>query len=369
MISEIKDNKYEVGTQVFSFTDENRNEVLGDATGKRKIAVRIYYPTDKVSAEELEKSAYVSDNKWNCLRKMYYIPKSVKKAEDVSIYENAPMIEERFPLVLFNHGYGSYIEANTYLCMEIASRGYIVASIGHPYESLCTEYEDGTWAPYDKRINKKMYCKGAVRAVFAQLKLSKKKGSTEDLYEGFVQFEKEHTPFIIERLTEWGKDSLAALEQVKIRFENYLDLTKGVAATGHSLGGATAYYLCQHSDLITCGLNIDGALFGDYEGMTLNKPFFQIACRDNWSIESIVLLNRKAPVYWTVFENMKHIGFTDVKFFMKMKMLVGKMDPMKLHNNLTQCHIFFLDKYLKGLDVDDIKIEDDEISFGVETDI
>ncbi len=365
MIPQILNRKYEIGTKIFSFTDDSRNEVLGEGTGKRKITVRLFYPVTMSSIEGAKKAPYVSENKWECLRKMYHMPKSAGVVNEVDIYENVPMIEEKFPLVLYNHGYSGYIEANTFLCMEIVSRGYIVASIGHSYEGLCTEYDDGSFVPFDKKINKMMYQKGAFRAILAQLKLLKKKGSIEEIYKDFLMFEKEHTPYIVGRLKEWSADTLCALKIVKERFADNIDLTNGVAATGHSMGGALAYYLCQTSNEISCGLNIDGGLFGDYREMTLTKPFFQISCKENWNVESAVLLHRKALVYCAIFDNMKHIGFTDAKFFIPVKMIVGKMDAMKMHNYLTKCHIFFLDKYLKGLDVKKIESDDNEIKIDI----
>lgn len=362
MIPQINNKKYEIGTTVFSFADDSRKELLGQGTGKRKITVRLYYPVMSSNIEGMKKAPYVSKNKWECLCKMYHLPKSSSIVNEVDIYENAPMIEgKKFPLVLYNHGYSGYIEANTYLCMEIVSRGYIVASIGHSNEGLCTEYDDGSFVPFDKKINKMMYQKGAIRAMLAQSKLLKKKGSVEEIYKEFLKFENEHTPYIVGRLKEWSADTLCALRKVKEKYADNIDLTNGVAATGHSMGGALAYYLCQTSDEISCGLNIDGALFGDYREMTLTKPFFQISCKENWNVESAVLLQRKAPVYCAIFDNMKHIGYTDAKFFIPIKMIVGKMDAMKMHNYLTKCHIFFLDKYLKKLDVKQIESDDNEI--------
>ena len=365
MIPQIINKKYEVGTKVISFTDDSRNEVLGEGNEKRRITVRLYYPVTTDSARGAKKAPYVSENKWECLRKTYHVPKSADVANEVDVYENVPMMEEKFPLVLYNHGYNGYIEANTFLCMEIVSRGYIVASIGHSYEGLCTEYEDGSFAAYDQKINKMMYQKGAIPAILAQLRLRKKKGSIEEIYHDFLRFQKEHTPYIVDRLKEWSADTLCALRIVKERFADYLDLTNGVAATGHSMGGAVAYYLCQTSGEISCGLNIDGGLFGDYREMTLTKPFFQISCEENWNVESAVLLHNTAPVYYAMFHHMKHIGFTDAKFFIPVKMIVGKMDAMKMHDYLTRCHIFFLDKYLKGLAVKNIESDDKEIVIGI----
>lgn len=357
---------YEVGTKVFSVTDSSREEILGDRKGYRKITVRLYYPILKEQTEGKQKAPYVSEQKWEGMRKSYHITKPVDVSNEVDMYEDISFIDgQKFPLLLFSHGYTSYVEASTFLCSEIAARGYIVASVGHAHEAICTEYEDGSCDYFDKKINKMMYKKGVLRAVLAQLKLLKKKGTVEEFQKAFWQFENEHTPYIMERLIEWAKDMLFALEAVKEKFGQYIDFSHGVAASGHSLGGATAYYLCQTSDEITCGINIDGGLFGDYRGMTMKKPFYQIACRENWNVESAVLLNTQAPVYTAVFQNMRHIGFTDVKFFCPIKMVVGKMDAEKMHKHLTDCHTTFLDKYMKGLDVEIHQSKDEEIKTDV----
>lgn len=358
--------QYEVGTKVFSFTDERRRELLGDGTGCRKITVRMYYPVTADSIEGRQKVPYISNNKMKYIKKTYHLPKSAEIKNETCMYENVPVAEgKKFPLVLYNHGYNAYVEANTFLLEEIASAGYIVASVGHSYEGVCTEYEDGSFAPFDKKINKLMYKKGALRAILAQAKILKNKGSIEEVYEEFLKFQKEHAPYIVGRLKEWSADTLCALTEVKTRYADYLDLSNGVAATGHSMGGAVAYYLCHTSDEISCGLNIDGGLFGNYGEMTLTKPFFQISCRENWNVESAVLLRRKAPVYCAIFEKMKHIGFTDAKFYIPVKLLVGKMDASVMHRHLTRCHIFFLDKYLKRLDVEKIISDDADIKIEV----
>lgn len=362
MVPERICQQYEVGTCLFTIVDDSRKEVLGSGTGNRKIPVRLYYPVTKDSVIGKKKVDYVSEKKMELLRKAYHIPKSVKKPEPVPIYEDVPMIEdERFPLVLYSHGYNAYMESNTYLCMELASSGYIVASIGHSYEAICTEYEDGSSVVYDKKINKIMYKTGVLRVLLAQSKLLKKKGSIEEMAEDFQKLMEEHTPYFVGRVQEWSCDTLCALKEIKRRFADYLDLSNGVAATGHSLGGAVAYNLCLTSDEISCGLNMDGGLFVDNRNLTLTKPFFQLSCKENWNVESSILLRRKAPVYCAVFDNMKHIGFTDAKFFFPVSFLVGKMDATKLHKYETKFHLFLLDKYLKKQEVEDLTVDDAEI--------
>lgn len=53
-----------------------------------------------------------------------------------NFYENVDISEGRFPLIMFSMGYKSYVESNTYLLCNLASHGYIVASVGHAYEGV-----------------------------------------------------------------------------------------------------------------------------------------------------------------------------------------------------------------------------------------
>lgn len=50
---------------------------------------------------------------------------------------------ETFPLVVFSHGGLGTETSNESLFLELASHGYVVASIGHPYHALWTRGEDG----------------------------------------------------------------------------------------------------------------------------------------------------------------------------------------------------------------------------------
>ena len=73
------------------------------------------------------------------------------------------------------------------------------------------------------------------------------------------------------------------------------------------------------------------------------------------------MLRREAPVYTAIFSNIKHIGFTDAKFFMNPGVFVGRMEAVKMHKYLFSGHLAFLDKYLKGLDVEIPLEREDEV--------
>ena len=340
--------KYAVGTECFTVVDDTRTEVLGPGVGPRKIAVRMYYPTYRETVKGMEKVDIFTERKLKALGKAYFVnPKKIPSEMLVAdYYEGATHVENRkFPLIIYNHGYNAYVECNTFLCCELASNGYIVASVGHAYEAVANEYEDGTYDLYDKKINKMMY-DSVVKTVFAQLKLMKAKGTPEELFEKFDVFQKKHCKYIMERIPEWAKDTMCVVDELKTRYAEWIDFSKGIGATGHSMGGATAYYLCHHEAEFVCGVNVDGGIFGNYEGMIMKKPFLQICSTDNYNVETRALFNTEAPVRCEIFENLKHIGFTDAKFMIPLKMVVGKMDANEMYERLSVLHLEFFEKYL-----------------------
>ncbi|MBR5798857.1 MAG: hypothetical protein IKY23_02225 [Lachnospiraceae bacterium] len=340
---------YAVGTETFSIFDETRTEQLGPATGPRKIAVRLYYPVNKQDVEGLPKEAALSQFKREALEKAFHVkmPKGADFTADY--YADVPQVAGmRFPLILFNHGYNSYVEGHTFLCCELASNGYIVASVGHAHEAIANEYEDGSTDLFDKKINKMMYDNSILKVLIDQSKLKKAKGTPEEIYEKFNAFQKKHMNYIIGRVPVWAEDTLCAVRALKERCADRIDFSKGIGATGHSMGGAVAYYLCQHEEEFSCGLNIDGGLFGDYEGMIMKKPFLQICCEDNRNVTTRPLFGTEAFVRREVFEDMKHLGFADAKFMIPIKAAVGKLDGVTMHKRLVACHFEIFDRYLRG---------------------
>ncbi|MBO4784528.1 MAG: hypothetical protein J5521_07285, partial [Lachnospiraceae bacterium] len=153
--------EYAVGTFTYTvYTD--REEVLAPGT-KRNIPARVYYPVLKESVAGLTKTKYMTENMAIGLKKTMHVPVNFKKADAEGdnfseCYENAPKIEgKKFPLIMFNHGLLSFREGNSFLCIELASKGYVVISVGHPYDAVCTEFDDGTHVFAMKGIQNKQY--------------------------------------------------------------------------------------------------------------------------------------------------------------------------------------------------------------------
>ena len=126
-------NQYKVGTKVIDTIDVGRKEVLGATVGDRVVVARLYYPAVVKNEEKVV----------------------IKNKTVGEMYENAEPIQEKFPLIIYNHGYGSYVEANNNLCCQLAERGYFVVSVGHAYEASKLTLSNGTEILLDKSIRKK----------------------------------------------------------------------------------------------------------------------------------------------------------------------------------------------------------------------
>ena len=342
--------EYAVGTFTYTVKDD-REEVLRPGT-MRSIAARVYYPVLKSQVDGLSKAPYMSRNMVASLKKAFHIPLSYDKIEAAGenlseCYVDAPRVEGvKFPLIVFSHGYGSFREGNSFLCIDLASHGYVVISIAHSLEGSCTEFDDGTYLFFDTPLSKKAY-QPFYRGLLACLKLAREKGPVEELAAKFDVFQDKYCGFMKERLVEWVKDTKASVAYAKENLSDMIDFEKGIGATGHSFGGDTAYALCGWDPEYVCGVNMDGGLFGEYKSTVQDKPFMQISCAPNETIVARVYVKHTQPVYKVLFRDMKHMGFSDFKH--KIKLSTGKLDPDTAHKNVCQCHLTFFDTYLKGL--------------------
>lgn len=341
---------YAVGTATYTvYTD--REELRAPGT-KRSVPVRIYYPASKASVVGLNNARYMSRNVAEGLKKAIHAPIRYDQREvagdNVSeCYVNAPRIEgRRFPVVVYNHGLSSYRESNSFLCLELASQGYAVLAAGHPYDACCAELDDGACIFFDGELSRKQYdplWSGMLKA----FRLTRSQGTHRELAQRFDELQRQYCKLILSRVAEWEQDTLDAVEYAKQAFGDLMDFESGVAVTGHSLGGAVAYMLCLDHPEFVCGVNMDGALFGDTAGKVLTRPFLQISCQGNVKAEARAFVDHTRPVYGAVFKNMQHLGFTDMKHMMSLNLLTGKLDADVMHETLCRLHLELFDTYVK----------------------
>ena len=354
--------EYKVGTTTFSVVDESRFELLGNNPGttKRRIAARIYYPVLPEDAKDLPYAVVVSDVKLKALAKTFHVPVKPDDNPQTYCYADAKPAG-RFPLIIFSHGMGAYTESNHSMCIDLCSHGYTVLAVGHAYETVANEYEDGTVEYLEKNITKKVY-NPYIRGCFALLKFTyNKKLNGQELYEEFLKFQDKYCGFLVDRLEERVKDIKFITDEFVKRYPDLVTDPDNIGIYGHSIGGATAYCMCMTDPRFKAGINLDGMLCGHYDGMSMHKPFYQVSCDDSINTQTRVVLNADAPVYWSLFKGMRHQGFSDLKFIIPIKAMTGKMPPQVMHDNLIKIQKTFFDKYIKGEDNDVWYPENDDL--------
>ena len=343
------------GTRCIDITDESRKETLNNKGEDRRITVRFYYPG--IEEEGKNKTEVLTEGK---LKGFGKISDRTLYDQRVKLYDGLGIKGGPYPLVLFSHGYGCFAEQNSDLCSFLAEHGYIVASISHTYEASETVFEDGTVVPYDKSLTWKSF-KPLIPAIIDLLRVSfMKRKSPEEALDIFDRHQLRYESFMTERVNEWAKDSSLTIRKIREMNDDpesflyqRIDLSKGVGATGHSFGGAAAYALCLYEDEISCGVNMDGGLFGDFGEDVNHKPFLQILNKGNYNVVTRSILYHDAPVHFMIFKDMKHIGFTDFKFLTRKKSMVGTSDPVKTMDTINEVHLAFFDRYLKQGEKDD----------------
>lgn len=331
--------EYAVGTGTYSLY------------GERNIACRIFYPVRKEDADGYHKAKYMSEAVVKTLAKSNMIPLSYAKMEKegnfMECYENAPHVPgEKFPLIVYSHGAGAYRESNSFLCIDLASHGYVVICIAHPRLCTCVELDNGSIEYLEKGLTGKTY-HPFIRGTMEMLKVIKMKGSDEELAFSLLLAQEKYCGFLLEQFELWVDDTKRAVEYAKRELTDFIDFEKGIGATGHSFGGALAYRLCHDDSDFICGVNIDGMVIGDFGKKVLTKPFMQISCEQNAGVVTRVFMNHTSPVYKVLFKDMAHLGFSDLKHAIPMKKMVGKMDADVAYENLFVCHKEFFDAYLK----------------------
>jgi hypothetical protein len=127
-----------VGTRVMRLVDFTRNDpYLANGT-KRELLVRFWYPASL--AQGCKAAEYTSAGVWKYFSQLKGV---VLPQVTTNSCWNAAMAGGQHPVVVFTHGYTGTFTDYTFLFEDLASRGYVVASVDHTYEATAVEFPNG----------------------------------------------------------------------------------------------------------------------------------------------------------------------------------------------------------------------------------
>jgi len=332
---------YKVGTQIFYWTDNDREEWFTDIEGdKRELVIQVWYPS---SGENNAKVGWIDNPsiRTNAIIDKFDVPKFIAKAidrVDTDSFLNANPIEKgSFPVIIFSHGFEGFRSQNTTQIQELASNGYIVFSVDHTYDAVLTILEDGrTISPAEK------YCYGC---------------EAEEFYDIFI-------PQINTRISDMRFliDQIEKLKTAKIEsnFSHLMDIDR-LGIFGHSFGGGTSLAVTILDPRIKSCLSLDGwyvPIHPDIYEKGLSKPFLhlgQVAWDEaiNYEILDKILESKEGIGYKLSLKGAHHYDFTDSPHLSKLASsfkLSSDLDSQEILDVTNTAVIGFFNTHLKSVD-------------------
>ncbi len=350
---------YPVGTTSFSFVDPNRPEVHTTAPyDKREIFVEVWYPGNAIGKAN-------SGSLWSELYKgpMDRVSFFLKYLSQVKVHSFPELIPvgggKQFPLLLFNHGLQMFPAQNTHLMEHLASNGYVIVSIAHPYECLRVNLpEQGTVIPE--------FITSLEKLREAMVWIEKASAPIEEVKANLASIgdKEKRSALVLEAIrdastnhivAEWTADNLSVLDHLfssaipDFPFLSLVDSTK-IGIMGMSIGGATAGQLCKTDPRIKAGLSIDGIQYGTMLQDSMPVPFLVISSDDGFGFSDFVELRSKDDFFEYHIVGTRHSDFTDLALvwpILKMYGQSGEIPPEHLLPMIDRAVLNFWDHYLK----------------------
>jgi len=300
---------YSVGTRIFEWTDESRDEwFTEEIDDKRRIVVQVWYPSEDTNSAPTP--YLVSADKWlPALSVILELPQFLfNHLQNIGTnsFLNVPVNEqvENAPLVLFSHGIWGMRFQNTAQFEALASRGYIVASLDHAYDASLTLFKDGTIADFRSGYEGELS-----EEEFWALRNPQLRTRVSDIR------------FMIDTID--AEQSQGAEVWSVVNMEH-------IGIFGHSYGGATSVIASIQDDRIDAAIALDGWMIPlplDVIERGTNKPFYYIG-RESWpdplNYQQLnKFLERSANQSTMFLPGTEHFDYSDAPLFSPYMQTIG----------------------------------------------
>lgn len=381
-----------VGVRDFELRDETRLGLLAAGPEEpRRLLVRVWYPAQSTAG--FERRPYFTEQEAGSTAASFgevlgfpLLFKHLKHSATNS-HRDAPLLAdaEALPVVIYSHGYTSFLGQNTVLAEELASHGYLLFSIQHTYDSADAVFPNGDILPRDPQ---------AIEEMMALME----GGPPQEMLDAFIgeSFSVRRTGHIADRAKGvWENQRLAARSPAIWRDDRMFvhdqleqgavpEAVREIAAAGNfaatgqigmSFGGSTTGGVCMRDRRCAAGVNLDG---GDYDFKPfdknmpapfmmlysdLGKLFEQLGAEpggkawgyNDFSYERHDTAGLRSDIYRLQVKEVAHLGVSDFPLFFRNPvrgLLLGSIDSdaiLGIQNDFVRG---FFDKHLRGLQSD-----------------
>lgn len=352
---------YTVGTTTFMLEDSDRKEIITEnPDDHRKLVIRAWYPSDD-SNTDAEQMNYMHPYEAKYFAMKYGLPAfTLNHLRHIETYAYRDLHvsdqENTFPVLLFSHGYNVPPATYASFLTEIASHGYIIFAVNHPYQSVATVFPNGENVSFDYQYEAKNFENvwESIQDLEKQFWAAETDSSKRDIIREISDLYPN-----AEMMRQWAADLSFVMDELeKInsqtdnRFYGRLNLDK-IGAFGHSAGGGTAGQLLLTDQRVKAGINWDGAQWADMIDSTLQQPFLRIEAvyePTKFTPNDLIYHNgSETAMYDLKVDGIGHSNFMDTPFLIPVRSIseAGKMDPYQATELSNDYTLWFFDRYLK----------------------
>jgi dienelactone hydrolase len=308
-----------VGTRVVDLVDSTRDDPFLAEGIKRELLVRFWYPTP--AGEDCKPADYTSRAVWVRFSQLLAMPLPDVKTNSCL---DAPMTDGLHPVVVFTHGYTGTFTDYTFLHEDLASRGYVVASVDHTYEATAVEFPDGRF----------------VKSLLGS-HLSDDWKTDDETVSSALGARLDDLQFVLNKLERLNASS-------DTPFGGKLDLSK-VAVAGHSLGGLTTWEAIHQDTRFKVGILLDPYLTNASPSSTETAVLMLLTGSEQRSEEECRLWSELlGPRLSVNLRGAEHRAPSDAVWLAKGTISTGAMGPEKTVEAVRDYIAAFLDTNLRG---------------------
>jgi len=299
-----------VSTRTIVISDPSRLETfelssnLARITAHRKIQVRFYYPSTKFVLESSlseQQLPVIAAPTWSYLIGHHELQgkrlrfENYRKAQwNISISKAIGKQQASYPVLIFSHGYGYSAESYSALSAELASRGFIVASINHTYGANPVNFGlDSSDSNSLDLNNKDLDNQDLNNLIWAKPLIANEIGT-------FLPIWSADQMLVIDHLSFMNSDSDDSFFQ-KLQLAN-------IGLLGHSYGGAASFHTAAQDPRVKAVMNLDGTIF-DFENKIITQPIALVLSeKHQLSFDFEHTINH---AFLIRLKNFKHASFSD----------------------------------------------------------